>query len=194
RVPLPGRDPVPRLHGAGGQLPGRPPDRAARTPEPLEDRLSPDPRHSGRDRRRRAGERLLPGGAVRMVRGPVPRPDAARTAKPGRLRPALPSPARRVRVAPHRHLSLRRPLARACGDRARAGAGADLIGPPGARARRALVAVALAALAGAWTLAALKLWQTSVPDDLSLPNLDPGRYFSQALLDRAASYQAFLRV
>jgi STE24 endopeptidase len=69
-----------------------------------------------------------------------------------------------------------------------------LIGAPGARTRRALVAVALAALAGAWILAALKLWQTSVPDDLSLPNLDPGRYFSQALLDRAASYQAFLRV
>jgi hypothetical protein len=43
-------------------------------------------------------------------------------------------------------------------------------------------------------LAALKLWQTSVPDDLSLPNLDPSRYFSEALLDRAASYQAFLRV
>jgi STE24 endopeptidase len=50
------------------------------------------------------------------------------------------------------------------------------------------------ALAGGWLFAAIRLWRTSVPGDLTLPDLDPGRYFSQAELDRVASYQAFLRV
>ncbi|HEX3262764.1 MAG TPA: M48 family metalloprotease [Solirubrobacterales bacterium] len=62
--------------------------------------------------------------------------------------------------------------------------------------RRVLVALAVGAAVaiGAWIFAVLQLWQTSVPGDLSLPNLDPARYFTQHQLDRAASYQAFLRI
>jgi STE24 endopeptidase len=62
--------------------------------------------------------------------------------------------------------------------------------------RRVLVAlgVGAAAAVGAWTLALLQLWQTSVPGDLTLPHLDPSRYFTQDQLDRGASYQAFLRI
>jgi STE24 endopeptidase len=51
-------------------------------------------------------------------------------------------------------------------------------------------AVALAA----WVFALLQLWHTSVPSDLSLPSLDPSHYFTQEQLDRASSYQSFLRV
>lgn len=61
-------------------------------------------------------------------------------------------------------------------------------------ARRALVALGAAAIVAAWLFALLQLWQTSVPSDLSLPSLDPSRYFTQSTLDDAASYQAFLRI
>jgi STE24 endopeptidase len=61
-------------------------------------------------------------------------------------------------------------------------------------ARRALIALGLAALAGAWVFAVIRLWRTSVPADLTLPDLDPHSYFSNAQLDRTASYQEFLRV
>jgi STE24 endopeptidase len=61
-------------------------------------------------------------------------------------------------------------------------------------ARRALIALGAAALVAAWVFAATRLWRTSVPGDLSLPPLDPHDYFSDAELDRAASYEAFLRV
>ena len=54
--------------------------------------------------------------------------------------------------------------------------------------------VGAALLCGAWAFAAIHLWRTSVPDDLALPNLDPHRYFSDTLLSRTASYDAFLRV
>jgi STE24 endopeptidase len=47
---------------------------------------------------------------------------------------------------------------------------------------------------GAWIFALLQLWQTSVPSDLSLPSLDPARYFTQEQIDRASSYQEFLRI
>ena len=57
-----------------------------------------------------------------------------------------------------------------------------------------LAALGIAALVGAWLFAAIRLWRTSVPGDLSLPGLDPHRYFGDALLDRVASYEAFLRV
>ncbi len=57
-----------------------------------------------------------------------------------------------------------------------------------------LIAVGAAVLAAAWVFAAVRLWRTSVPSDLSLPNLDPHLYFSDAELDRTASYGAFLRV
>lgn len=68
-----------------------------------------------------------------------------------------------------------------------------MTGPP-RPARRALAALGVAALAGAWLFAASRLWRTSIPDDLSLPGLDPHSYFDDALLDRVASYEAFLRV
>jgi len=60
--------------------------------------------------------------------------------------------------------------------------------------RRALLALGSATVIAAWIYAFLQLWQTSVPSDLSLPSLDPTRYFSQEDLDRASSYQAFLRI
>ena len=49
--------------------------------------------------------------------------------------------------------------------------------PAPATARRALGALAAAALATAWIFAAIWLWRTSVPSDLTLPNLDPHRFF-----------------
>jgi len=62
--------------------------------------------------------------------------------------------------------------------------------------RRVLVALGMGAAAAvaAWIFGLLQLWQTSVPSDLTLPDLDPSRYFTQDQLDRAASYQAFLRI
>jgi STE24 endopeptidase len=68
------------------------------------------------------------------------------------------------------------------------------LSPPPAAVRRALLILGGAALAAAWIFAALRLWRTSVPSDLSLPNLDPHRFFTAAQLDRASSYEAFLRV
>jgi STE24 endopeptidase len=62
--------------------------------------------------------------------------------------------------------------------------------------RRVLLALGVGAAVAiaAWIFALLQLWQTSVPGDLSLPSLDPTRYFTQEQLDRAASYQAFVRI
>jgi STE24 endopeptidase len=68
-----------------------------------------------------------------------------------------------------------------------------LSAPPPA-VRRTLVILGAAAVTAAWIFAALRLWRTSVPSDLALPALDPHRFFSDARLDRAASYQAFVRV
>jgi STE24 endopeptidase len=65
---------------------------------------------------------------------------------------------------------------------------------PSSAFRRALLALGIAAAVAAWIYVFLQLWQTSVPSDLSLPSLDPTHYFSQDDLDRASSYQAFLRV
>jgi STE24 endopeptidase len=56
------------------------------------------------------------------------------------------------------------------------------------------VTLGAAALAAAWILAAVQLWQTRIPSDLALPNLDPHRFFSDSLLSRSASYEEFLRV
>ena len=64
---------------------------------------------------------------------------------------------------------------------------AGLSGSPAAR--RVLLALGVAALAGAWVFAAIRLWRTSVPGDLTPPGLDPHRYFSDAQLDRVASYR-----
>jgi STE24 endopeptidase len=54
--------------------------------------------------------------------------------------------------------------------------------------------VGAAVAIAAWILALLQLWQTSVPSELSLPHLDPSQYFTPEQIDRAESYQPFLRV
>ena len=47
----------------------------------------------------------------------------------------------------------------------------------------------LAALAaGGWLAAAWYLWQTSVPDGLELPELEPSRFFTRAMLEEADDY------
>jgi STE24 endopeptidase len=61
-------------------------------------------------------------------------------------------------------------------------------------ARRAVIALGVAILAGAWLLAAIRLWHTSVPGSLNLPSLDPHAFFTQAQLDRASSFEAFIRI
>lgn len=51
------------------------------------------------------------------------------------------------------------------------------------------------ALAAVWFFAASRLWSSStVPDNLSLPQLDPHDYFSSSFLDRSAAYERFLRI
>jgi STE24 endopeptidase len=49
-------------------------------------------------------------------------------------------------------------------------------------------------LALLWAFAAGRLLRTSVPSGLRLPQLDVGRFFSHAYLDRSASYERFLRI
>jgi STE24 endopeptidase len=63
-----------------------------------------------------------------------------------------------------------------------------------AAARRALIGAGAAILVAAWVYAATRLWRTSVPGDLSLPSLDPHSFFTQAQLNRASSYESFLRI
>jgi STE24 endopeptidase len=46
----------------------------------------------------------------------------------------------------------------------------------------------------AWIVAAYLLWPTKVPDDLSLNESDPSRYFSPSQLDEARDYERFLRI
>jgi STE24 endopeptidase len=48
--------------------------------------------------------------------------------------------------------------------------------------------------AGVWIVAAWALWKTSVPSDLSLPDLSENAYFAQSELDRADDYELFHRV
>ena len=49
--------------------------------------------------------------------------------------------------------------------------------------------------AAVWIFVAVRLWNSSqVPSDLSLPDLDQHRFFTQAQLDRSASYERFLRI
>jgi STE24 endopeptidase len=60
--------------------------------------------------------------------------------------------------------------------------------------RRVLLALGIAAIAAAWLYGFVQLWQTTVPGDLDLPDLEPSRYFTQTQLDEASSYQAFLRI
>jgi len=48
--------------------------------------------------------------------------------------------------------------------------------------------------AALWLLAAWLLWRSTVPGDLSLPDLDPRRYFSAEELDKTARYERFIRI
>ncbi len=45
--------------------------------------------------------------------------------------------------------------------------------------------------AAAWSTAAWLLWQTSVPSDLAIPDVDAGDYFTATQLDRADRYALF---
>ncbi|MCP9484741.1 MAG: M48 family metalloprotease [Gaiellaceae bacterium MAG52_C11] len=49
-------------------------------------------------------------------------------------------------------------------------------------------------LATGWALAAWSLWQTRVPDGLRPPKLDTARVFEAASLERAETYERFLRL
>jgi STE24 endopeptidase len=48
-------------------------------------------------------------------------------------------------------------------------------------------------LAGAWALAAVSLWQTQVPGDLELPQVDMTEHVDEQVLARADRYERFLR-
>lgn len=60
--------------------------------------------------------------------------------------------------------------------------------------RRLLPAVALAAAVVLWLAAAKLLWDTTSAPPVSLPDLDPHRFFSGEFLDRAADYERFLSI
>jgi hypothetical protein len=57
---------------------------------------------------------------------------------------------------------------------------------------RAATITVLAAVV--WIVGAALLWRTTVPGDLSLPELDPRDYFSAADLTRTARYERFVRI
>jgi STE24 endopeptidase len=52
----------------------------------------------------------------------------------------------------------------------------------------------LVPLAAVWAVAAYFLWESVVPSSLSLPDLDPSRYFSAHTLSRAADFEQFLEL
>jgi STE24 endopeptidase len=61
--------------------------------------------------------------------------------------------------------------------------------------RRLLRAAALGLLAAVWIVTATLLWRsTHVPDDLSLPHVDVGDYFTSRELRRAEHFERFLRI
>jgi STE24 endopeptidase len=49
-------------------------------------------------------------------------------------------------------------------------------------------------VAAAWSIAAWFLWGTTVPSDLSVPDLDAGDYFTPAQLESADRYELFHRI
>lgn len=55
------------------------------------------------------------------------------------------------------------------------------------------MATIIAAVAG-WLTAAWFLWQTSVPDDLTLPELSAGQFFDERVLEEAADYERVERL
>jgi STE24 endopeptidase len=54
--------------------------------------------------------------------------------------------------------------------------------------------VAAAGLAAVWAVAAYFLWDSVIPSSLSLPDLDPHRYFSSHTLSRTADFERFLEL
>lgn len=52
----------------------------------------------------------------------------------------------------------------------------------------------LAALAAVWAIAGYLLWQSVVPSNLSLPDLDPHSFFSPHVLSRTADFERFLEL
>jgi STE24 endopeptidase len=61
-------------------------------------------------------------------------------------------------------------------------------------ATRVLKVATLVLAAAAWLVAAALLWRTRVPDGLSLPHLDPARFFSPAARHRAEHYDSVGRL
>ena len=68
-----------------------------------------------------------------------------------------------------------------------------MAGRAGGALRRVAVAVALAGLAAAWLWAASLLWDTTVPDGLELPALDPESVFDREALEEAEEYETPVR-
>jgi STE24 endopeptidase len=63
------------------------------------------------------------------------------------------------------------------------------------RTRRLLVgAGTLLVAAGVWVVAAWLLWETSVPSDLSIPDLSEDAFFTQSELEKANDYELFHRI
>jgi STE24 endopeptidase len=60
-------------------------------------------------------------------------------------------------------------------------------------ARKVIGGLGLIGLAGGWALAALLLWQTSVPGDLRIPDLPADRYLDKSESSRATNYETFMR-
>lgn len=58
--------------------------------------------------------------------------------------------------------------------------------------RRAVAGLGVAVLLAASIAAGMALWDTSVPGDLVVPELDAGDHFSEGLLSEAAGYQRFI--
>jgi len=62
------------------------------------------------------------------------------------------------------------------------------------RSRLIFGLIAFAALAAAWVWGAHALWDTQVPADLKLPDLSAAQEFPQRELEKAESFEAFVRV
>ena len=63
-----------------------------------------------------------------------------------------------------------------------------------ARAARPALVLGLLAFAALLGVAAWLLWDSSVPDGLRLPEVDPSAVLDRALLEQARDYELFLRI
>lgn len=63
-----------------------------------------------------------------------------------------------------------------------------------ARATRAGLALLLAAVVAGWAFAAWWLWQTDVPDNLRLPDVEASNVLASGLLREARDFERFLRI